>query len=436
MTTVQIERLISGGWGMTHVGSLVTFVPGSIPGEVLTIASGSMHRGYQMGTIAKLLETSPDRIEAPCPQYGWCGGCQFQHIKYEAQLRYKQALLYEAFTRIGKVEVPSLSPPIPSPFPFNYRRWVRFAVLPADPQKGKGAQLGFHQARTHQVVPAANCLLIAESLRMVVHALQTRLNHVPALPCRVETVEVRSSLAFGNHLIQVRGAIEHDYQAQSLFTLLRDIPTVTGIVCVGAKEGPSSRRLRWREGEECLYEQFAGSVFRISDRSFMQANWPIYEMIFHTIRAWLGVCSQRRVLEAFAGVGCLGLSLAREGAWVTVVEENPVALRDARQSAALNHIRNVRFRHARAERVFAQVRNEEYDLLLLNPPRGGLTRDGLQALSRCDCPHVLYLSCDAPALARDVAWLCRSGYRLTRLQSFDMFPQTAHLETLVELRRD
>ena len=431
LSSATIERIVAGGWGLTHVGSLATFVRGTLPGEHVTLYPGEVQHGYQIAPLASIEQSSPDRIAPACPKYGVCGGCQFQHVKYDAQLRQKADIVREAFARIGRIHVQDFMPVVPSPFPYEYRRWVRFSVFPQD----NGFHLGFRQERSHQSISGRECLLVPEALRMVVEEIEERLAQINKLPMPLSTVEIRSSASFGNHIIIFRGKVYQKSHAQALLDLFQDIPTVAGLVVASLVTDTRWQRkpLRVVQGEEFLFERFADLVFRISDRSFMQANWAVYEMIQQALLNWVGACQHLRILELYAGVGCLGLSLARQGALVTEVEGNAVAVADARKSASLNHIGRCRFRPVTTERFLTGVGQDEYDVVIVDPPRSGLSKTCMESLVTVKVPRCFYLSCDAPSLARDVNRLCGGGYRLGRVQIFDMFPQTAHVETLVEL---
>lgn len=430
-SSATIERIVAGGWGLTHVGALATFVRGTLPGEQVTLLSGEIQHGYQIATLESVDTLSPNRITPACPKYGVCGGCQFQHVKYAAQLQQKTDIVREAFARIGQFSAIDLMPIVPSPFPYEYRRWVRFSVF----QRDKGHHLGFRQESSHQTISGVECLLISDALRTIVDAVEQRLSRAPTLPIPLSHVEIRSSGSFGNHLVIFRGKVFKKEQAQALLELFQDIPTVAGLVVGSVVTDTRWQRkpLRVVQGEDHLFERFGDLVFRISDRSFMQANWAVYEMIQQTLLEWIGACAQLRVLELFAGVGCLGLSLARQGAFLTEVEGNAVAVADARKSASLNHIGRCRFRPVTSERFLTEVGPDEYDVMIVDPPRTGLSKDCTESLVRLKVPRLFYLSCDAPSLARDVKRLCEGGYRLGRVQNFDMFPQTSHVETLVEL---
>lgn len=427
-----IDRLVAGGWGLGHQGNLVTFVRGAVPGETLIVRPFVYRRGYQKAQVEKILVQSPDRVPAPCPQYGNCGGCHLQHIRYDVQLSEKQHVLEETLGRIGHIHNLPVFAPVPSPFAFGYRSWIRFMV-----QRHKGVwQLGLNRAGSHDFVSASCCLLIPESMRNAVHAIENQLETNQPSSMRINRIELRQSTVDGSVLLLLRGHSEHVSTIEEWFDRLEKIPKVVGLVWQ-SEQPKHGRQIRQRivRGQNFLCEQFHDLVVEVGDRSFMQGNWPLFEKIGQTLMEWAGEHSRHRVLELFAGIGCLGLLLARQGFLMTQVELNPFAVADARKNARVNKIGGCRFRVGQAEEFLVRTRIGEYDLLLLDPPRTGLSSDSVASILRLEVPRIFYLSCDAPTLARDLRRFVESGYDISRLQAFDLFPQTAHLETLVELVR-
>jgi tRNA/tmRNA/rRNA uracil-C5-methylase (TrmA/RlmC/RlmD family) len=223
-------------------------------------------------------------------------------------------------------------------------------------------------------------------------------------------------------------------QAETWFAKVRT--GFAGLKGQALTAGYGSHARRWVDGETTLCERVAGLILRFSDRAFSQANWRLNEVLVETVKSWALEGSRAapiRVLELYAGVGNFGLPIARAGALVTMVEANPVALSDGRFNAKVNHIGRCRFRAGPVEAAIEAALPGEYDLVLLDPPRTGLGKEALAALARLRAPRILYLSCDPPTLARDLRRLKGEEYRVRRLQGYDMFPQTAHIETLVEL---
>ena len=186
-------------------------------------------------------------------------------------------------------------------------------------------------------------------------------------------------------------------------------------------------------GVDHLWEAYGGLRLKMGYRSFMQANWDVFQLLGQVVVEWLGTVKGQRILELYAGTGPLGLTLASQGAQVTCVEGNPFAIHDARESIRVNKIAGCRVKISSVESYLMTVQSGAYDVILLDPPRAGLNPKIIDQLGALRVPQLLYLSCDAPSLARDIKSLCEKGYEIRRMQPFDMFPQTAHLETLVEL---
>ncbi len=423
--TITIEKLVQGWKGLARHNGQVLFVRGAITAERVAVIGGASKKGYQEAAIRDIVRASPHRVVPPCPVYDTCGGCQLQHIRYEAQLELKREVLGETLARVGKLKVEDIAPVIPSPNAYGYRSSVRFTVF----RRRAGFALGFHQEGSHKPVEASCCLLAPDRVRRLIALMSERLAARRTLPVRLEALEVKYSVAFGSILLVWHTGPATREQARELWDLWGDGLNVVGQVLV------SRNGTRWVAGQDWVADRLGELLFRISDRSFMQANWALNESLSRTIAEWAAPAPGLRVLELFAGIGALGLPIAKRGALVTLVEGNPWAMADARHAARANHVGRCRFRRESAEGFLARVHPGEYDVALVDPPRTGLSEACVQGLARLGASRLLYLSCDPPTLARDLARLCAGGYRIAKVQPFDMFPQTAHLETLVELAR-
>jgi 23S rRNA (uracil1939-C5)-methyltransferase len=425
---VEIEKLVQGGYGLARLDGRTLFVRGVVPGEQAEVRLGRAQGQHQVAVVLRVANTSPDRVEPPCDLYGRCGGCQLQHLSYESELHWKREILLETLMRVGRIEAPTVPEVVPSPSEYGSRGVVRFGLL----RHGSGFALGLHQEGSAKLVAVTDCLLLPAVLREQVSLLQARLKTMTLPGCLVHSIELRSSATFDQTLIIVRTAAAHQRAIGPVTELAQGLPGLVGQVVLGERGG---REERWVERQDWIAERLDDMLFRIGDRSFMQANWAVTKSLVRTVIDWMEPKGGLRVLELFAGIGTLGLPLAKRGALVTLVESNPWASADARRTAKGNHIGRCRFRVAPVERFLATEEPMDYDVILLDPPRTGLSRDCLQGLLRANAARVLYVSGDPPTLARDLRRLLDGGYRIARLQAFDMFPRTAHLETLVELQR-
>ena len=428
---VKIDKLVHGGKGLAHDGSLAIFVEGVLPGESVRIQLERVKKGYVEGRLLEVVTSSPHRTAAPCPVYGQCGGCQLQHASPTAQLELKRSILTETLVRLGGLTDVDVPPLIASPEVYGYRNRARLAVVTP---KGKTASLAYHEEGSHRLVPIAACPLLAPRLNEAIAHLNRALAGSGALAAVLQEVRLALSVTTGELMIQYEAERCTRRQAEGWFERVRTgLAGLKGQVLIA---GRGLQQRRWVDGETALTERVAGLRLRCSDRSFVQANWRLNETLVETVTDWTLTGQDRaplRVLELYAGIGNFGLSLARGGALVTLVEANPAALADARYNARVNHVGRCRFRQGPAEAILDASMPDEYDLVLMDPPRTGLSKEALAGLLRLRPHRLVYLSCDPPTLARDLRAMREAGYRMMRVQGFDMFPQTMHIETLVEL---
>jgi len=428
---VQIDKLVHGGKGLTHDGSLAIFVDGVLPGESVRIRLERVKKGYAEGRLLEVVTPSPHRTDAPCPVYGQCGGCQLQHASPTAQLELKRDILAETLVRLGGLTDVDVPPLMASPEVYGYRHRARLAVVTP---KGKTASLAYHEEGSHRLVPIAACPLLAPRLNETVAHLNRALAGSGMMAALIQEVRLGYSVATGELVFQYEAERCTRRQAEGWFERVRTgLAGLKGQVMIA---GRGLQQRRWVDGETALTEQVAGLRLRCSDRSFTQANWRLNETLVETVTDWALTGQERtplRVLELYAGIGNFGLPIARGGALVTLVEANPAALADARYNARVNHVGRCRFRQGPVEAILDASTPDEYDLVLMDPPRTGLSKEALTGLLRLRPHRLVYLSCDTPTLARDLRAMREAGYRVTRLQGFDMFPQTMHIETLVEL---
>ena len=427
---LSIEKVVAGGKGLARFGNQVVLVPAVLPGESVLAKIGQRRHGVLQADVLNITQPSSERMVPLCQIFGQCGGCQFQHQTYEGQLIQKRAMLMEAFLRIGKLPMASIPEVIPSPHPFGYRTDVRFVVF----QNKSRFQLGFFREGTRTYIQASDCLLVPDAVRNLMKAVSDRLVAQRRLPIFLHSLEIRWSEYSQNALLVFRGSHDRVSHVHTFLDLFDQIPHVVGWIVESLKSDDSKASMPpVLKGQDYLIQQFESLTLRTGYRSFVQANWPIYEAIGRTLTEWVGEITGQRVLELFAGVGALGLTLARKGALVTLVEANSFALADARQSAKLSHVGRCRFRKGTAESFLSSTNVDEYDVILIDPPRTGLSELATKEIGRIRPPRLFYVSCDPATLARDLSRLSVYGYQLTRVQPFDMFPQTAHIETLVEL---
>lgn len=412
--SLQIEKIVQGGDGLARHEGRVIFVPFAIPGETVEAEIVREKKEYAEAEIVRIITPSPERREAPCPVFTICGGCQLQHLPEEGQLRYKVEAMREVLARIGKITSYDLLPPIPSPLPFHYRTRTQLKV-----ERG---ELGYYRQKSHEIVSIDRCPLLIAPLNAAIEAMLRSLQRD-----RLEEIELQA-VPSGDFLIVLRGdQFPHD-RAEHFYETVRQALPLKGVV-VGNRRG-------WHVfGENFLIETVREKRFRISERAFSQVNPAVNRLLIETVLDWSAPTENDRILELYSGIGNFTLFLAERAGTVTAVEGNRAAVEDARRNLQTAGLTNVTLQVSAAEEgVRRAVREKKpFSQIFLDPPREGAGKAVMQGILSLAPQKILYLSCDPATFARDTRILLDRGYLLRRLQPFDMFPQTGHLELLAEI---
>ncbi len=440
VVSLQVEKIVAGGLALSRSEGHVILFPDGIPGETVLVKVLSRRKGVYQGQIQKVASPAPDRIVPVCPLVGQCGGCHFQHITYAEQLRQKGLIVEDALKRIGKFSdlvVPAL---IPSSQSFGYRQALRLGVR----QGRTGLQMGFFQRESNRLVAVEDCYLVGDAFRKLLQQVSRQVADIPARAGWLPEIEIRHSTLQQGFLVVFQGNGARPSESERLVERCFGLSHIIGCVyhskTQDTSENPQDPRSRKTEppiirGEDHIWESFLGMRVKIGYRSFMQANWQLFQMLGETIVKWVGQKTGSRILELYAGTCPIGMALARQGDSVRCIEVNQEAVRNARESMRTNGVTGCRVTPTFSESFLGRLTSGEYDVIVLDPPRTGLSQKVLAQLCQLRIPRVIYLSCDPPTLARDMKALHQGGYHVRRIQPFDMFPQTAHVETLVELTR-
>ena len=335
--------------------------------------------------VDSVLEPSTDRVAPPCPYYGPCTGCQWQHISYPRQLQLKRESVEAQFRDYPRLASVAVSPTRAAPSRFNYRNHARFTVR-------FGGQLGFSNRITRRFVRIDECMIMDEGINEALTGLQDR-------AAETTNLSVRIGSRTGDRLVQPS---------------LRD-PRITV---------PS--------GQTHYVEELLGWPFRIASPSFFQVNTAQAERLVTLVRDRLALRGDETIVDAYAGVGVFAIMLAPHVAKSIAVEESHAAIEDARKN--VGELKNVVFVEAKTEHALASlVEDRPPDAVILDPPRVGCHREALDALLGMRPARVVYISCDPPSLARDLDILVSGGYTLDTVEPVDMFPQTHHVECVATL---
>lgn len=421
---LTIERLGINGEGVGRWQGFTIFAFGALPGERILARITETRKTFARGTILERFETSPHRVTPPCPLFGQCGGCALLHLEYEEQLKAKRQKVVDALERIAKIDVEVL-PCIASPKPLSYRNKIQLPV-------SKNHRLGLYAQNSHDLIEIEGCNIHSplgeEALAHIQRLLKTSpeakvLKHV-LIKTAVNTQQILVILVTRTN--ESVGALAEE--------ILRSMPQIKGVVQnINPDEGNVilSPHFRTLAGKDSIEEKLSGFIFKVSPASFFQVNPAQAEMLYAKVVELAHLTGEERVLDAYCGVGTLSLILAQHAKEVIGIESVTDAIQDAKENARRNQIDNAKFICGLAEERIGELQG--VDLAAVNPPRKGCESSFLEKLVQLKPKRILYVSCDPATLARDLQILTQKGYRVKTVQPFDMFPQTMHVETVVEL---
>lgn len=439
---VEFEDLTHDGAGVAKVDGYPLFVKNALPGEKAKIKVVKVNKGYGFGRLEEILEQSPYRVDAPCPIYKECGGCQLQHLSYEGQLLAKEKQVRDVLTRIGKLENVKVHPVLGMSEPWRYRNK---AQVPVGEREG-GLIAGFYQQRSHEIIDMEACMIQQEKNDEVVQAVKRICTKYGVTAYNEQ--RHKGSL---RHIMARHGQVTKEVMVV-LVTRTPELPNKEKIVkeIVEAVEGVKSiiqnvnskktnvilgdeTRVLW--GEEVIYDLIGNVKFAISSRSFYQVNPEQTKVLYDQALTYAELTGEETVIDAYCGIGTISLFLAQKAKKVYGVEIVPEAIADANRNAELNGIRNVEFAVGEAEVVIPNWYKEGIvaDVLVVDPPRKGCDDALLQTIIEMKPKKVVYVSCNPATLARDLRVLEDGGYTTVEVQPVDMFPHTTHCEAVAKI---
>jgi len=423
---VRIEKLVYGGEGLAHHEGHTVFAPFVLPDENVSIEPVERRKKFIRGRVAEIKTPSADRAVAPCPYFGVCGGCNYQHIPYELQLKYKAEILRETFSRLGRLQWEGSIVSHESPS-FGYRNRVQWKVaLDANGSR----EIGYFQAGSQRLCAIRQCPISSPRLNEALAASVTLLQS-GKLPEGLREIE-----AFADHeddrLLLNLGVDAADGTGGEIAAVFRAaLPSVETVLVHNRRTdrfelaGPGY--INYRVGEH---------NYRIGHLSFFQVNRFILDEM---VRSVIGEARGKLALDLFAGVGLFSVPLAKRFERLIAVESNIAAARDLELNLKASGAASPNWRHTTVE-AFLEHWHEHPDLVVLDPPRTGVPARALARLAKIAPQEIVYLSCDPATLARDLAILVGNeqkagGYRMSEVHLVDIFPQTYHIEALVRLSR-
>ena len=450
--TVRITDLTAEGEGVGKVDTFALFVKDTLPGDTVECRIMKMKKTYGYAKLLRIVEPSPDRIQARCPKARPCGGCQLQELDYEAALRFKTAKVREALRRIGGFSSITVEPCLGMEDPFRYRNK---AIVPFGFDREGRITAGFYAGRTHSIIETPDCLISPPEFSEIVSVVKAHL-----IRYGIPVYNEATGEGLFRHLMIRKGFST----GELMVTLVLNGETLPGIEALGEalKATIESRSLVLRSlslnvnrtpGNVVLspntktvfgdgfIEDLIGDVrFRISPNSFFQVNPVMTRRLYEKALEFAALTGRETVWDLYSGIGSISLFLAQHAKKVYGVEVVPQAIRDAEENAALNGIANAEFFVGKAEEVLPAWADdhpeEKIDVIVTDPPREGCDRQCLETMLKLAPERIVYVSCNPATLARDLRILSDGGYRVDKVQPADMFPWTGHVETVTRLSKE
>jgi 23S rRNA (uracil1939-C5)-methyltransferase len=382
---VEIERILPGGLGLAHAEGQSILVSLAAPGDVARVKIEERRGKASFASIVEIITPSAVRVEPPCPYFGRCGGCDFQQLNYDAQLRAKSEIIRDCLRRIARIESVPEIPIVGSPEEWRYRARALWQLDPGN------QKLGYYERGTHTVCDVADCAVLTPDLENVLEEIRSKLGEFG-----------------GERVRQIEAAAGDD-----------DVSVEPPVAAF------NNKIITRKAGDE---------TYQFMADSFFQTNHYLLEAL---VNAAVRSATGDQAVDLYSGVGLFTLPLARKFAKVTAVELGAQACKFARFN--LNHadLANVTVINQKVKDWLRQAAKKlgAVDFLLLDPPRTGAEHKTIQGILNLNPQRVCYVSCDPATLARDLKWLLEGGYKLDSVTGFDMFPQTHHVETVVHLYR-
>jgi 23S rRNA (uracil1939-C5)-methyltransferase len=417
-----IQKLIYGGNGLARdENGKTVFVSMALPGEEVSAKIVREKKDYAEAIATKILLPAPERRAPLCPVFGECGGCQLQHLSDSGQALHKMEIVREFMQQIKQKEPVTINPIIVSSTPLHYRLRVQLTI--------QNGQIGFYRTKSHRVVPVNSCPITIDPLNKVIAFMATKGiglltdAYYGTLP-EDYTVELQGTIA-GEVLIVLIAPTGAKFSIEKM-TAFADAVSVTGMILYHKKKQICI-------GKDYLVYDVMGRKMRVGDRAFVQGHGEMHDLLVKGVLAFANSNQESRWLELHAGAGMFTLFLSEIAASIVAVEENPQAVADANFNLQEASCKGAEVICSTVDNALPRFTPHAFTHLFMDPPRAGITPQTIKEIARLSPLKILYLSCHPATLVRDIRGLMAVGYHVTRVQPFDLFPQTGHLEILVAL---
>lgn len=441
---IELEDLAYGGDAVGRKDGFAVFAPQGVPGEVVNIEITQVKQSYARGEIIEVVESVPERITGDCKVNGVCGGCQLQHIDYQAQLEYKREMVKDNIERIGGLSEVDIKPVLGMEHPYFYRNKAQFPVGVKD----EDVVTGFYAPGSHEIIDTEECLIQHQLINRVINkAVELVEKHeIPIydedshsgllrhLVVRVGVCTNQAMLVFvinGQRIPgQQRLAEELMAEIPELVSIQNNINRQKTNVILGAKTYSV-------EGESKIIDYIGSIRYQISAQSFFQVNTLQAKKLYDQILEYADLSGEETVVDAYCGIGSISLYLAQAAKQVYGIEVVSQAIDDAKENAELNNIDNCYFKAGKVRKILPKLKSNGLnpEVIVVDPPRKGCHKEVLETFLELKPERIIYVSCKPSSLARDLEQLTAADYEVEEIQPVDMFPQTYHIEAVAKVVR-
>lgn len=458
---VTITDVAAEGKALAKVNDLVIFVPYVVPGDVVDLQIKRKKNHYAEAVAVKFHEYSPERAEPFCQHYGVCGGCKWQCLSYENQIKYKQKQVFDNLTRIGKVELPEFMPILGSEktrfyrnkleFTFSNKRWLTEEEVKEDVKYDQMNAVGFHiPGAFDKVLAIDKCWLqddisnqIRNAIRDYAYAHELEFFNLRTQEGMLRNMMVRTS-STGELMVLLQCKIVNDTQLAQMKDLLQYVgdtfPQITSLLYVinnKCNDTIGDLDVEVFKGNDHIYEEMEGLRFKVGPKSFYQTNSEQAYNLYKVARDFAGLTGNELVYDLYTGTGTIANFVARRARKVVGIEYVPEAIEDAKVNSQINGIENTLFYAGDMKDILTQDFINEHgrpDVIITDPPRAGMHNDVIDVLLFAEPRRIVYVSCNPATQARDLQ-LLDAKYKVTAVQPVDMFPHTHHVENVVLLEK-
>jgi len=458
LESVVITDVAAEGKAIAKVDGMVIFVPYVVPGDVVDIQLTRKKHNYAEGKVVRFVSYSENRVEPFCEHFGICGGCKWQMLPYDLQLKYKQKQVADNLTRIGKVELPEISPILGAPkttfyrnkleFTFSNRKWITENEMESGEFFGTREALGFHiPQRFDKVLDIRYCWLqndVSNRIRNTIRQFCLQ-NDYEFFDLRnqkglMRNLIIRTSSTSEIMLIVVFFKDDKGKREKLLNFIADEFPQITSLLYVineKANDTIMDQEIVTWKGNDCIYEEMEGLKFKIGPKSFYQTNSEQAYNLYKIVREFAQLSGNELVYDLYTGTGTIANFLARKARKIIGIECVPEAIEDAMENSKLNRIDNTFFIAGDIKDILTRdfiIEHGDPDVIVTDPPRAGMHGYVIETILSVEPPRIVYVSCNPATQARDVN-LLDGKYRVTRVQPVDMFPHTHHVENVVLLEK-